>query len=112
MPFETGNQESKKADHRRAKLFRDAILVELKKTDDDVERMQLIAAKLVEQAMEGNVQAIREIADRVDGKVPQAVVGDDEHDPLRMVTEIRRTIVYPKNPDAAVSLNQSKEPLA
>ena len=36
----------------------------------------------------GDVPAIREIADRLDGKVPQAVVGDDDHDPIRSVTRI------------------------
>jgi hypothetical protein len=98
MPFEPGNQESKKADHRRAKLFRDALLVELKKADGDVERIQLVAAKLVEQAIGGNVHAIKEIGDRVDGKVPTPVVGDDEHDPINMITEIRRVIVDPRKP--------------
>jgi hypothetical protein len=95
MPFEPGNQESKKADHRRAKLFRDAILVELKKADGDVERIQLVAAKLVEQAVEGNVQAIREIADRIDGKVSTPVVGDDEHPPVKQITRIERVFIDP-----------------
>lgn len=36
----------------------------------------------------GEIQAIKEIGDRFDGKVPQAVVGDDEHDPIRTVTKI------------------------
>jgi len=34
---------------------------------------------------QGDVSSIREIADRLDGKVPQAVVGDDEHDPVGIV---------------------------
>lgn len=41
----------------------------------------------------GDVQAIKEIADRLDGKVAQAIVGDDEADPINLVTEIRRVIV-------------------
>ena len=42
----------------------------------------------------GDVQAIKEIADRLDGKVPQAVVGDDEHDAINVVTRIERVIVH------------------
>jgi hypothetical protein len=42
---------------------------------------------------QGDVQSIRELADRIDGKVPQALVGDDESDPINLVTEIRRVIV-------------------
>ena len=59
--------------------------------------MQRIAGRLVEQAMEGNIQAIREIADRVDGKVPTPVMGDDEHDPVR-ITKVEYTIIDPKAP--------------
>jgi hypothetical protein len=33
--------------------------------------------------LKGDVAAIREIADRLDGKVPQSIVGDDESDPIR-----------------------------
>ena len=33
--------------------------------------------------LKGDVSAIREIADRLDGRVPQAIVGDDESDPIR-----------------------------
>lgn len=51
-------------------------------------RLRAVADALVLKAIEGDVPAIREIADRLDGKVPQAVVGDDEHDPIRNVTRI------------------------
>lgn len=46
-------------------------------------KIDIIAQNLVNQAMkeENPVAAIKEIADRIDGKVPQAVVGGDEDDP-------------------------------
>lgn len=45
---------------------------------------------------QGDVQAIRELADRLDGKVPTPVVGDDEHDAIRAeVTALHRVIVDP-----------------
>ena len=34
----------------------------------------------------GEVPAIKETADRLDGKVPQAVVGDEDHPPVVSVT--------------------------
>lgn len=45
---------------------------------------------------QGDVPSIREIADRIDGKVPQALVGDNEQDPINMVAEIKRTVYDPK----------------
>lgn len=58
-------------------------------------KLRAVADALIEKAMSGDVQAIKEVADRLDGKVPQALVGDDEHDPISVVNEIRRTIVRP-----------------
>lgn len=49
------------------------------------------ARKLLTQ---GDVSSIREVADRIDGKVPQALVGDGDYDPIS-VSEIRRTVVDP-----------------
>lgn len=83
MPFEPGNQHAKKANHKRPKIFTDSLLAALKKTDDEnVEAIQRIANKLVKLAESGDVQAIKEVADRIEGKVPQAVVGDQDGGPL------------------------------
>lgn len=56
-------------------------------------KLRAVADALVEKAMSGDVQAIKEVADRLDGKVPQAVVGDREHDPVSVVSEVRRVII-------------------
>jgi hypothetical protein len=47
--------------------------------DGDRLRLRRVADKLVQNAVAGEIAAIREIADRWDGKVPQAVdvSGDD-----------------------------------
>lgn len=58
-------------------------------------RLRLIAERLVQEAEAGNVVAMKEVADRLEGKVPQAIIGDSDADPINMVTEIRRTIVRP-----------------
>lgn len=57
-----------------------------------------VAQALVDKARSGDVPAIRELADRLDGKVAQAVVGDDEQDEIRMVNRIERIILDPVKP--------------
>jgi hypothetical protein len=99
MPFQPGNQHGKTANHARPKLFRDALLAELKRADNNVERIQKVAAKLVDNALNGETAAIKEIADRIDGKVPQGITGDADGDPIRMIHKIERVIVDPENPD-------------
>lgn len=71
---------------RQEKPFRDALRMELAALkDDDPKALRAIARTLLETAASGDLQAIKEVADRTDGKVPQAVVGDDDHDPVRMI---------------------------
>lgn len=55
-------------------------------------KLRDIADALVNKAVEGDIAAIKEVADRLDGKVPQAVIGDEEN-PLHFVAAITRTIV-------------------
>jgi hypothetical protein len=64
-------------------------------TKEGGSKLRAVAEALIEKAMSGDVAAIKEIADRLDGKVPQVVVGDGEHDPVSVIAEIRRTIVRP-----------------
>jgi hypothetical protein len=80
------------------KLVRDAIIVALKREAVDADgmptrRLALIAEKLVEKAMAGDIHAIKEIADRVDGKATQPLAGDDNAP--RLITRIERVIVKP-----------------
>lgn len=63
------------------------------------DKLRAVADALVAKAIGGDVQAIKEIADRLDGKVPQAVVGDDDLDPIRLITRIERVIVKPDDPN-------------
>ncbi len=85
---------------KQEKPFRDALRLELAKLQDDDQRgLRKIARSLIENAESGDLQAIKELADRVDGKVPQAISGDDEN-PLTMVHRIERHIVRPHSPDS------------
>jgi ribosomal protein L17 len=64
---------------QRDKPFRDALRMAIAETNGDFKKLRKVAEALVEKAETGDVNAIREIADRLDGKVPQAIVGDDEY---------------------------------
>lgn len=63
-------------------LHREAEAADGKKT----KRLNIVAAKLVDLAMEGDMQAIKEINDRMDGKAVQPV-GNDEDTPFKLVVE-------------------------
>lgn len=39
-------------------------------------KLELLAEALVRSALDGDVPALKEIGDRIDGKVPQAVTGE------------------------------------
>lgn len=99
MAFQPGQSGNPGGRPKSAKLFRDALLAELKRADNNVERIQRVAAKLVDNALNGETAAIKEIADRIDGKVPQGITGDADGDPIRMIHKIERVIVDPENPD-------------
>lgn len=62
------------------KPFRDALRVAVKRKENDTAKgktkLDRIAAQLVNEAVDGDVPAIKEIADRLDGKVPQGIVGE------------------------------------
>lgn len=55
--------------------------------------LRALAQALVNKGLSGDVAAIREIGDRIDGKVPQGIVGDDEAAPINIVQRIERVIV-------------------
>jgi len=62
--------------------------------------LALAAAALVRKANEGDVPALKELADRLDGKVAQGIVGgDDDDNPVAVVHRIERHIVRPSNQD-------------
>jgi hypothetical protein len=84
------------------KLMRDALILALSREAEDGEgaptkRLNLIAARLVEKAEGGDLAAIKEVFDRVDGKPTQPEAAEDGAPELK---PIRVVIVDPKNPEA------------
>lgn len=80
----------------KEKSFANMLNVAIKEANEEgVTKLRQVADALVKEAIAGNIPAIKEIAERLDGKVPQAVVGDDNEDAINFVHEIRRVIVRP-----------------
>ena len=69
------------------KLIRDALKAAARQ---DPAILKRAAEAIWAKACDGDVPAFKEIADRIDGKVPQAIVGDDEHPPIRTILENER----------------------
>lgn len=57
--------------------------------------LDTIAERLLREAESGNVAALKELADRLDGKAVQPIAGPDGEGPVQ-IEEIRRTIIDPK----------------
>lgn len=81
----------------KSKPFKEALMMEALSAERGEEclappgSLRWNARQLLTQ---GEVSAIREIADRLDGKVPQGVVGGDEDDnPINVIHRIERHIV-------------------
>lgn len=86
------------------KLIRDALRVALNREAVNAEgkptkNLYLIAEALVEKAKTGDVPAIKEIADRVDGKAVQPLAGSDGEEPITLIHRIERVIIDPANRD-------------
>lgn len=99
MPFETGNQEAKKANRKRAKVVQQQLTSALNEAYESGEKTKLrtIIDRWITNAIEGDQSAINAIADRMDGKPAQALVGDDDEDPINVLQRIERIIVRPEN---------------
>jgi len=88
-----GNANSGK---RKDKLFRDAILMELSIRDagEDGKTLRLIAGGVIDAALDKKLDATKELADRIDGKPAQALVGgDDDDNPINIIGRIENIIV-------------------
>lgn len=81
-----GNQNAK-----RAKQWRDAILRALEKRGqgDRTKALDELAEKLISLVANGDLVALKEFGDRIDGKPAQAIIGGEDGDPpIRTVGRI------------------------
>lgn len=67
---------------QRDKPFLAALRLEVAEASDDPLRLRRIARSLLKEAEGGDIAAIKEVADRLDGKVPQGIGGSDDLPPI------------------------------
>lgn len=80
-----GNQNARK----RNRMLTDALKRALTQNPEEV---AAIAQKLIDSAKSGDSWAQNLIFDRVDGKVPQPLVGDDEEAPITLKEILIRSV--------------------
>ena len=83
------------------KLMRDALALELHQeiklsTGEKIKKLRLVARSLVDNATEGDTTAIKEVFDRIDGKMPMPHAGDKDN-PIEQITRIVCEIVDPSD---------------
>ncbi len=81
------------------KPFRDALRMELAAVGDDHKALRQIARNLISLATKEDqsaMQAIREIADRMDGK-PAVAIENGEGGAFEVINRIERVIVRPQD---------------
>ena len=80
------------------KPFREALRLELANMGDDLKALRKIARQVIMSATEGKMDAVREIADRLDGKPAQSTtISGDPENPL----EINSTSFTPEEREKA-----------
>lgn len=103
MAFEKG-QSGNPGGRPKEKAFADALRLAVnEETEIDgvkTKKLRHIANRLVAEALAGESWAVQQVADRLDGKPAQAVIGGDEDDPaISLLHRIERVIVDPSNPN-------------
>lgn len=98
MPFEKG-QSGNPGGRKKDKPWADALRLVVNRDDDEgKKRLVKIAEQCVKAAEAGDLQAMREIGDRLDGKPAQAIIGGDDDDPvIKSVTKIELVGVRPSD---------------
>lgn len=89
----------------RAKPYREALQRAIARAEQSSSPHALdrIADNHLKQCARGDMSAIKELADRIDGKVPTPVVGDSDHpgviDPRVFFAWMKGDIGTPKDPE-------------
>lgn len=87
MTWQPGQSGNPNGQPKRTKLWKEAIVRAIKRREaSDPQALEKLADKLIAQVEAGDVAAIKEFGDRVDGKVAQALIGDDSEDAISLRT--------------------------
>jgi hypothetical protein len=77
----------------KTKAFKNALVAELEEAGDDGPSLRKIVRALIEKAATGDIQAIRELADRLDGK-PMQLLEHNGPDGRPQLTKIVHKFVH------------------
>ena len=88
---------NKNSGRRQEKPFADALRMEIAALKDDRRGLRRVARKLIEKAENGDLAAIKELADRTDGKSVQQNFNQHELDANAPITKVVRQIISPKH---------------
>jgi len=72
--------DSKPKGGKPDKLIRDALMGAIRQSPEKLKRA---AESVLDRAEAGDQAAMQFLADRIDGKAVQPIVGDDEQDPIK-----------------------------
>lgn len=101
MPFQPGQSGNPNGQPKWVKPWRDAIRLAIaRREQDNPHAIVDLAEKLLKAVDGGDVSAMKEFGDRVDGKVAQPVGGADDLPPQQHTHKIERLIVDIANPDS------------
>ena len=91
MAFQPGNNLGRGPyHHKRPRIVTQRLIAMLNETDENnIPKLHRFANALFNKALEGDVTAIKEVIDRVEGKVPQPIAGDPDNPLVIDVTVIR-----------------------
>ena len=93
MGAPAGNQNALKAKMWSAAIHR---ALEKRGAGDKLKALDELAEKLLANCDQGDLSALRELGDRIEGKPAQGIYGDAEN-PLNLISRIETVIVDPKN---------------
>ncbi|MGI9373951.1 MAG: hypothetical protein ACR2OJ_15795 [Hyphomicrobiales bacterium] len=80
---------NKNSGRRQEKPFADALRIEIAALTDDRKGLRRVARKLIEKAESGDLAAIKELADRTDGRSVQQNINQHELDAQQdMIIEV------------------------
>jgi hypothetical protein len=91
MGAPVGNQNAAKAKIWHAAIMR--ALERRKPADERIKAIDELADKLLDLVAAGDLPALKEFGDRMDGKPAQAIIGGGEDDPPIRFEKIKRVIV-------------------
>jgi len=93
------------------KPFRDALRMELAAAGEDMKKLREIAKVLIEKAATGDLQAIKELRDTLDGRPAQAIEHLDHTDEAQRVTKIVHEFVHvnKQTPEELAALNEAEK---